>query len=214
MELSDDAPVHGGRCIFRPFRSVIRRRGRVNQNLIEAVHKSKDDLFSPWIDVVVAWHETCIDAIQDPANFNDYIPQIEILFGGKRKRPVSRSANKPRIEEEGRCVWNGESSPSPFYHSFHARIRTQTALPLSLFLSLSLSTGNKKSGERVLSRVCLIVIAVSSGHERKNRAIVRGAPVTSLPRGGARITHVFVRRWGGGGGGGERKHFFRKWTPA
>lgn len=50
MELSDDAPVHGGRCIFRPFRSMIRRRGRVNQNLIEAVHKSKDDLFSPWID--------------------------------------------------------------------------------------------------------------------------------------------------------------------
>lgn len=106
------------------------------------------------------------------------------------------------------------SHPLPPFIIRSTRVFERRQLSPSLSFSLSLSTGNKKSGERVLSRVCLIVIAVSSGHERKNRAIVRGAPVTSLPRGGARITHVFVWRWGGGGGGGERKHFFRKWTPA
>lgn len=69
----------------------------------------------------------------------------------------------------------GVISPLPPFiiRSTRAFERRQLPLPLPLPLPLC-PRGNKKSGERVLSRVCLIVIAVSSGHERKNRAIVRG----------------------------------------
>lgn len=45
--------------------------------------------------------------------------------------------------------------------------------------------------------------------ERKNRAIVDGAgPVTSLPRGGARITHVFCAAGRERGRGGGEETFF------
>lgn len=129
---------------------------------------------------------------------------------GRGKRPVSRSANKPRIEEEGRCVWNGESYPLFPLLSFVPRVHSNADSSLSLSLSPSLSTGKQKVGRKSFI-ACLPHRNCCIKRPRAKKPCDRpwSSPVvTSLPRGGARITHVFVPRGVEGRGGGERGNIF------
>lgn len=135
--------------------------------------------------------------------------QIEILFG----KPVydrfsqckhTNPATERERERESRTTllsYTTAPSPSPSCHSFSFSPAVSSSCSVLRFCSLEYSrflrkikVGRKSFIACLPHRNCCI-----KRPRTKNRATARGTAVTSLPRGSARITDVFVA---------PSKHFF------